>query len=505
MFKRRNIRRKIPKYFYVISLGLLLFLGVGYSVINSNLSIQGNLFVSGNKWDIEFANITYGTDNYTTEEKVVTNNVTSLSLNIELPNPGDKYEFSFDITNKGTLDALIKTLNITQLTDEQKVYSEFKVTYEDDSEIELNDVLKKGDTKKVKVSIRYKNLRAKDLLPTSDVNVNIQISMTFYQPEEAEYNVQLIRNGTTTNYKTKNISQELALEDLESTENDKVIICDNGAVPTTDDAGLITIKHIKQDTTCRIESTLSAAVNNMNSTKSHATILDNNTETAQVLISETKDVTIDLNGKTLTINTATDKPSILDSGKLTMYDSKYDGKLIANYRCIQVLRGNLYIKNGIYQRINPTTTAGSTIQSLGGNVILNNATITSDKTWTIYTEDGTSNITINNCYVEATDASGIVTINVYKGDSNLDIRNSTIINKTYAIGDYGNSANAIGNIYLCNNSITGSSTNQVAKIRNNVHLYYATNNIVNNSGNDLIASEIEAGGSLIKSDIACQE
>ena len=49
---RKYRKRKLPKYFFIISLALFLFVGIGYSVINSNLTMQGNVVRKATSWCI---------------------------------------------------------------------------------------------------------------------------------------------------------------------------------------------------------------------------------------------------------------------------------------------------------------------------------------------------------------------------------------------------------------------------------------------------------------------
>ena len=104
-------KRKIPKYFFIISLLLFLFIGVGYSVIYSNLSVQGSVVRKGNSWSIGFSNPVFDTGSITSPTPTITNG-TTMTMNVSLTSPGDKYAFTVDLKNTGNVPALIQTLSI---------------------------------------------------------------------------------------------------------------------------------------------------------------------------------------------------------------------------------------------------------------------------------------------------------------------------------------------------------------------------------------------------------
>ena len=49
------------------------------------------------------------------------------SINLELP--GEYYDFTVDVVNKGTMDAKVSEVNNNQLTEEQQKYLSYQVTY----------------------------------------------------------------------------------------------------------------------------------------------------------------------------------------------------------------------------------------------------------------------------------------------------------------------------------------------------------------------------------------
>ena len=152
---RKYRKRKTPRFFFIISLALFLFIGIGYSVINSNLSMQGNVVRKATTWSIGFADPVFDTGSITNPTPTITNGNT-MNMSVNLINPGDIYAFTVDLKNTGSVPALINTLNITQLTQEQENYLRWKVEYEDESTPAVGDLLKAGETKKVHIFLEIR-------------------------------------------------------------------------------------------------------------------------------------------------------------------------------------------------------------------------------------------------------------------------------------------------------------------------------------------------------------
>jgi len=83
----------------------------------------------------------------------LTNTEDGIVLNVKLKNEEEFYEFTYDITNNGNLDAAIT--NIEQDITSTNNILVAKITYLDDSEIKIGDIIKSKETKTIKVRIDY--------------------------------------------------------------------------------------------------------------------------------------------------------------------------------------------------------------------------------------------------------------------------------------------------------------------------------------------------------------
>ena len=111
--KRNN--KKITTQF--ILLGLII-IGVVYAILQANLQINGVAKIKSNSWDIHFDNIQINENSVPigTEDVPATidpENNCKVDFSITLSLPGDFYEFTVDVVNAGTIDAMIGTLNKT--------------------------------------------------------------------------------------------------------------------------------------------------------------------------------------------------------------------------------------------------------------------------------------------------------------------------------------------------------------------------------------------------------
>ena len=99
----------------------------------------------------------------------------NLNLEVTLENPNDFYEFTLDINNKGTLDS--KITNITLNVDNPKEILKYRLTYLNDTNIEVGDVLASEEVKTIKVRIEYPETNTKiyDAL-TLKLNLVIEFS-----------------------------------------------------------------------------------------------------------------------------------------------------------------------------------------------------------------------------------------------------------------------------------------------------------------------------------------
>ena len=136
------------KYFKVILMGL----GVICSILYGDFSVAQKATAKAVQ-DIYYDNIQYS-------ENVSFYGVDGLNIQYsgELIAPGDSYEISFDVINDASEDVTISQCNY-QKNDR---FVEYYLTYDNGDLVSVGDILKKGEKRRMKYLVYYKNLIDRD-------------------------------------------------------------------------------------------------------------------------------------------------------------------------------------------------------------------------------------------------------------------------------------------------------------------------------------------------------
>ena len=168
----KNNKKK--KYIIILFL-LVLSLSVGFALLQANLKINGSSKIQGSSWDIHFENlnVTNGSVALSSGDVAATiqSSRTDITYTVTLNLPGDYYEFTVDAVNAGSVDGMVES--VTSKLNNQPIttlpnYLKYSVTYETDDEIEINHLLKAGDSETYKVRVEYKrDIENTDMLTTA--------------------------------------------------------------------------------------------------------------------------------------------------------------------------------------------------------------------------------------------------------------------------------------------------------------------------------------------------
>ena len=168
---------KIKKYSVLL---LLLFMGIGFAYLSVQFSINGFLGYSANKWDVHLDDVEIVKNQIGAETPVIDNNKTSVSFGGTFKKPGDVFEFTFDVVNAGTINAMLGEIDKNEDVDAAK-YVKYSVTYSDGTEIKANDLLAKGNRVAIKVKVEYRT--DIDEFPTLDAK-SYSISMNYVKAND---------------------------------------------------------------------------------------------------------------------------------------------------------------------------------------------------------------------------------------------------------------------------------------------------------------------------------
>ena len=178
----KRMKYNYKRTFFAMFLFLLLLsFGVGYSYLTTNLSIDGISNVKSANWDIHFENI-HVKDGSVSANTPTISNQTTVSFNTTLDEPSDYYEFTVDVVNDGTLNAKIGSISITPtLTEEQKNYFNYTVTYADGVDIAVGDALNAGESETILVRAEYLKGDDESLYPEDDVEFDFSVNLEYEQ------------------------------------------------------------------------------------------------------------------------------------------------------------------------------------------------------------------------------------------------------------------------------------------------------------------------------------
>ena len=194
-----NIKdRKVLYGILTIALVCVFTLTIAYAALNAVLTISGSAQVTSADWDIHLANPKVTNGSATTAVPSITSGKT-LSFSTTLNMPGDFYEFTVDVVNSGSIDAMIdKVTKTPELTADQAKYLKYEVSYANGESISTKQNIASGVTMPIKVRVEYrKDLVASDL-PTGQVQLTLGLVLDYVQSD-----------GTGTTVKDNGVAAKL--------------------------------------------------------------------------------------------------------------------------------------------------------------------------------------------------------------------------------------------------------------------------------------------------------
>lgn len=195
--------RKFLLILLCILLISVLSLSVAYAALGVVLRIQGNAAVVASNWNVYLNNPVVTSGSVTTNVPAITSPTTakfSTTLNI----PGDFYEFTIDLVNGGTIDAIIdEVVKVSDLNEEQSKYLSYTINYDKSSLVNGKPLLAANSSSQIKVRIEFlKNVALSDL-PTSAIEIDLsfnvycsQTNLLRYEDGEGNSNFGIIDENT---------------------------------------------------------------------------------------------------------------------------------------------------------------------------------------------------------------------------------------------------------------------------------------------------------------------
>ena len=177
---------------HVFMLILLLILGIGFAALAATLKINGTITIDSAKWDVHFENVEVAQGSVTATTVPTSDDATTTEMTyaVDFTQPGDFYEFTVDIANDGTIDAMVnlvtnKVYAADGETEKQlPAYLSSTVTYVDGAPISKNQLLSKQTSEKIKVRVEFRSDVDASELPSTNETTIFKFSSTFKQADD---------------------------------------------------------------------------------------------------------------------------------------------------------------------------------------------------------------------------------------------------------------------------------------------------------------------------------
>lgn len=186
MKKLLNKKKKKTKIYIILLLFVVLSIGIGYSYLKETLTINSNTEISSMRWDVhlENVNITNGSI-IPVSNPTIGNDRLSVTSTLEFTQPGEYFEYTVNVVNSGSIDAMIDSFNNTALTESQKKYLTYTATYLDGKPIENDQLLRSSESETIKVRISVKEDLEKSDLPQSGEDLRITFKINYVQADDS--------------------------------------------------------------------------------------------------------------------------------------------------------------------------------------------------------------------------------------------------------------------------------------------------------------------------------
>ena len=171
-----------------VTLGIVMIcvftLTIAYSSLNAILEITGSAEVNAADWDIRLANPKVKEGSVNSNLPTITSNKEA-SFSVTLNNPGDFYDFSIDVVNNGTIDAMIDSIEkISALTEEQAKFMNYIIEYENGNTISTKQLVQANSFVRLKVKVEYRKDISNTDLPISQNVLDLSFKLVYVQSDE---------------------------------------------------------------------------------------------------------------------------------------------------------------------------------------------------------------------------------------------------------------------------------------------------------------------------------
>lgn len=182
---RKNSNKK--RNYYIVLVILLLSITLGFALLSTTLNINGLAGFKGMKWKVYWTNLKVENGSVNGTSEIVGEKDTTVEVNVEFEGAGEYYTFTVDAKNDSTsdFDAMVDVfdMDVYSLADGEYTkldtipsYITRSFTYDNGKPVRKNDPLRKGQTKKYRISVGIIDFDDASLLPSE----NLDLKFVFY-------------------------------------------------------------------------------------------------------------------------------------------------------------------------------------------------------------------------------------------------------------------------------------------------------------------------------------
>ena len=179
IFKTRSHKVRAEHFLMgSICIAVFLMIGIGYALLSTQLDITGTAQITSD-WKILFTSAEEKEMNNATTNKKEITGLTTLTLDVQLQQPGASATYDVVVENQGDLDAMLTAINGVDEANSQSPLP-IKVGL---SNIRVGDALLSGEEKTFQVRVYWD---ASVDFNETEMQKEIEITLTYEQREESE-------------------------------------------------------------------------------------------------------------------------------------------------------------------------------------------------------------------------------------------------------------------------------------------------------------------------------
>ncbi len=196
---RNDREKKMVCAIIALAVGLVASIGVAVAAFSTDLYVRGTATVRSTVWDVHFANLKPVTVVGSAKEITAPTIQTSVDNNplaaiknydVELKDPGDSVEYTFDVANAGDMDAVLNAITINTgsslscasaagqpAADKVCAKLNYTLKYADGTTVAVGDTLAKATggtatTRTMKLKLEFDSSATSADLPSKDVTIS---------------------------------------------------------------------------------------------------------------------------------------------------------------------------------------------------------------------------------------------------------------------------------------------------------------------------------------------